>query len=843
MEHRHTPRRRADEPVQPPSASDRVGPLARLGRWCFDHRRAAIALWLLVLFGVLGTAGAVGPDFSASSDAPDSESADGLAVLEEHFPQLGTGGTSGTIVFRAEQGVDDPEVVAAMEELFALVDAGFPAEGTAGDGAAGTGEPEHPGATVVSPYGSAGQGQIALDGPLVGQLAYAQVNLAPEITDTDASLLGEAIRDHVDEELAAIEGLEVLTGGQYLAAFEPPETELIGLAFAVVVLILAFGSVLAMGLPIAVAIGGVGIGIGSITLLSNVVDAPDFTPIIGMMIGLGVGIDYALFIVTRYREGLDRGLEPRTAAVIAIDTAGRAVLFAGLTVVISMLGLLLIGLGWLAGMGLGVSLTVLATMLTSVTLLPALLGLAGRRVEVTRWRGLIAAGFVAVAFLGLGLGQPTVALAAVGAAVATLIVSIGVPALRREVPRRAPRPLHQTPRSNTWAYRWSRTIQRHPWRWLFVGTAVLLAFSAPVLGLRLGWADEGNYPVETDARQAYDLLAEGFGPGFNGPFIVTAVPTGTGDGAAEVAALQVALADTPGVAAVTPPIPSNGADPAADPADADAWLLSLVPTTAPQDEATTELVTTLRDDVIPAAVAGTGLEVSVTGQAAVQNDITDFLSARMLVFFGAVLGLSFVLLMIVFRSLLVPIKAVIMNVLSISGAYGAVVAVFQWGWAGDLLGLEGAPINPFIPMMLFAIVFGLSMDYEVFLLSRVREEFVRTGDSARSVADGLASTARVITAAAAIMVVVFGSFLFEDIREVKLFGLGLALAVLLDASLVRMLLVPATMELLGDRNWWMPAWLDRILPRISVEGPAVDHEAILEPVSAEDEPTRELVRS
>ena len=819
------------EPTAPPTSPDRPttapSSLARLGRWCFDHRRAAIGLWLLVLFAVLGTAGAVGPDFSASSDAPDSESADGLAVLTEHFPQLGTGGTSGTIVFRADQGVDDPEVMAAMQELFAVVDAGFPGA---------DGEPDHPGATVVSPYDTAGQGQTALDGPLAGQLAYAQVNLAPEITDTDAGLLGEAIRDHIDEELAGtdgVDGLEVLTGGQYLATFEPPETELIGLAFAVVVLILAFGSVLAMGLPIAVAIGGVGIGIGSITLLSNVVDAPDFTPIIGMMIGLGVGIDYALFIVTRYREGLDRGLDPRSAATIAIDTAGRAVLFAGVTVVISMLGLLLIGLGWLAGMGLGVSLTVLATMLTSVTLLPALLGLAGRRIEVTRWRGLIAAGFVAIAFLGLGLGQPTMALVAVVAAVTTLWISIGIPALRREVPRRAPRPLQETV-----AYRWSRTIQRHPWRWLLIGTTVLLAFSAPVLGLRLGWADEGNYPTETDARQAYDLLAEGFGPGFNGPFVITAVTDGTGDGAAQVATLRQVLADTPGVAAVTPPIPSNGVDPTADPAEAEAWLLSLVPTTAPQDEATTELVSTLRDDVIPVAVAGTGLEVAVTGQAAVQNDITEFLSARMLVFFGAVLALSFVLLMVVFRSLLVPIKAVIMNVLSIAGAYGAVVAVFQWGWAGDVLGLEGAPINPFIPMMLFAIVFGLSMDYEVFLLSRVREEFVRTGDSARSVADGLASTARVITAAAAIMVVVFGSFLFEDIREVKLFGLGLALAVLLDASLVRMLLVPATMELLGDKNWWMPAWLDRVLPRISVEGPAarVDGPTELLPTGTATEP-------
>jgi RND superfamily putative drug exporter len=305
-------------------------------------------------------------------------------------------------------------------------------------------------------------------------------------------------------------------------------------------------------------------------------------------------------------------------------------------------------------------------------------------------------------------------------------------------------------------------------------------------------------------------LAAGFGDGFNGPFMITVVP-GAGDSPETVEALRQVLTETPGVAEVTPVMPN-------DPTSPEAYLMSVIPTTAPQDEATTELVTTLRDHVIPTAVDGTELDVKVTGLAAVNIDITEFLAQRIFVFFAAVLALSFVLLMMVFRSLLVPIKAVIMNVLSIAGAYGAVVAVFQWGWAGDLLGIAGAPINPFIPMMLFAIVFGLSMDYEVFLLSRVREEFVKTGDSARSVADGLASTARVITAAAAIMVVVFGSFMFEDMRELKLFGLGLGLAVLLDATLVRMLLVPATMELLGDRNWWMPAWLDRILPHLNVEG-------------------------
>ncbi len=776
------------------------GILGRLGGWAFDHRWAAIGLWLAALVGIVALSVSVGPDFSASSEAPDSESADGLAVMEQYFPQLGAGANSGTIVFQADQGVDDPEVMAAMEELFTLVDAGFPDE---------AGVAQHPGATVVSPYGDQGQGQVAQSGPLADRLAYAQVNLAPEVTDTDSGLLGEAISEWVDEQTAEINGFQVLVGGQYLALIEPPETELIGLAFAVIVLIVAFGSVLAMGLPIAVALGGVGIGVSVITVLSNTVDVPDFAPMLGLMIGLGVGIDYALFIVTRYREGLGLALSPRQATVQALDTAGRAVLFAGITVVISMLGLVVIGLGWLAGMGLGVSATVLATMVTSVTLLPALLSVAGGRIEVTRWRGLVMAGFVALALFGLGIGFAPLSAVAVGLAGLTLVASFVVRPLRGRVPARRPKPVDQTI-----AYRWSRLIQRRPWLWLATGTTVLLVLSAPLLDIRLGWSDEGNFPEGTETRQAYDLLAEGFGPGFNGPFIITAVDgsaeAGPG-GQAAVEQLRASLAETPGVAAVTQPVPN-------DPDAPEAYLLTVVPETAPQDAATTELVMTLRTEIIPRAVNGTDLNVAVTGLAAIQNDVTDFLSSRMFVFFAAVLMLSFVLLLVVFRSILVPVKAVIMNILSISGAYGVVVAVFQWGWAGELLGIEGAPINPFIPMMLFAVVFGLSMDYEVFLLSRVREEFLATGDSARSVADGLASTARVISAAAAIMVVVFGSFMFEDLREIKLVGLGLALAVLLDATLVRMLLVPATMELLGDRNWWIPRWLDRALPRLDIEG-------------------------
>jgi putative drug exporter of the RND superfamily len=365
---------------------------------------------------------------------------------------------------------------------------------------------------------------------------------------------------------------------------------------------------------------------------------------------------------------------------------------------------------------------------------------------------------------------------------------------------------------------------------------VLLVLAAPVLGLRLGVADESTYPEGSDTRRAYDLLAAGFGEGFNGPLLVTVVP-GAGDPPEALVGLERALARTAGVATVTPATPD-------DPASPGAFVMSLIPTTAPQDEATTDLVTRLRDDVVPAAVAGTGLEVDVTGLAAANIDITEYLARRVLVFFGVVLALSYVLLLVVFRSLLVPLKAVLMNALTMAATYGVIVAVFQWGWDGGLLGIGGAPVEPFIPMILFAIIFGLSMDYEVFLLSRVREEYDRTGDAVGSVADGLATTARVITAAAAIMVVVFGSFVLEDDRVVRMLGLGLAVAVLLDVTLVRMLLVPATMELLGARNWWIPAWLDRIVPRLSVEGtdrrdapaPAPAPISPAEPVPAEPVP-------
>ncbi len=752
----------------------------RIGRWCYRHRKLTVISWIVLIVAIFGSLSAVGSDFSSDPSPPDGEAADGGEVLREHFDGFG-GFAGGSIVFQADQGVDDPEVRAAMEELFAIAD-------------------ETEGVNVTSPYEPGSFGQIATDGPLAGQLAFARIELSEDISFSESGELG----DELFEARPAIDGLRVEIGGEALAGFEPPESETIGLAFAVVILIVSFGSVLAMGLPVAVALAGVGAGLGLASLLSNVVSTPDFATSIGAMIGLGVGIDYALFIVTRYREGLHVGDDPETSTVNAMDTAGRAVVFAGVTVVVSLLGLLLIGLEFVTGLGMIASVTVAVTMLASITLLPALLGFAQLKIEVTRWRGLIAAGFVSLALLGVGLGID-VMLLGIPLAFVTILVSVLVRPLRREVPRRPPKPI----RESGW-HRWSRQIQKRPWPFAIGGTLLLLVIALPVLGIRLGFSDEGNWAEETTTRQAYDLLAEGFGPGFNGPFVAVAEI----DGPEQLEALQAvsaAVAADPGVASVTPAFPNDFENPTAA-------VIQIVANTAPQDQATEETVKRLRSEVVPGASEGTGVDVFVTGWVPGGIDFSDYLGERTLLFFSVVLLVSFVLLMAVFRSLLVPLKAVIMNMLSIAGAYGVVVAIFQWGWTSDVTGIEPAPIEPFIPMMMFAIVFGLSMDYEVFLLSRIKEEYERTKDAFNSVADGLAATARVISAAAAIMVVVFGSFLLEDSRIPQVFGVGLGFAVLLDATLVRMLLVPATMELLGERNWWLPGWLDRIVPQLNVEG-------------------------
>ena len=756
---------------------------ARLGPWCHDHRKRVLGLWILVL--VLGgvVSSSVGGDFRDEFNLPNVESRDGIDILDENFRGEGAG-VVGTIVFRADQGVDDPAVQEPMQALF--------------DEVAQLDDVVR----VESPYADGGDRLIASEGPGAGEIAYANVEMPEDIPFDRA---GE-IRDFILEEMPDTDGLRIELGGFIFAEFEAPSSEAVGIAFAIIILIVAFGSVLAMGLPLGVALFGIGIGTAIITILSNFMTIPDFATFLGIMIGLGVGIDYALLIVTRYREQLHAGHTVRESTAIAIETAGRSVLFAGITVVISLLGMLLMGVTFVQGLAVGAASVVAITVAASLTLLPALLGFAGEKVELTRWRGLIAALLAAVALAGVGLGITPLILAGPVAAI-VLIAGFFVPALKREVAHRPPKP-----RRETLAYRWSRVIQRRPWTAAIAGTAVLLILAIPVLSLRLGFSDESNFAQDTTTKQAYDLLVDGFGVGFNGPMLLVAeLPDGADE--SDLAPIEAAVAADRGVEFVSSPQLDDPDDPAAA-----TW--NLIPTTGPQDAETKDLVDRLRNDVLPPAEDAAGVDVKVSGTVAVNVDFAHYLSSRLPFFFVAVLAVSFLLLMLVFRSLLVPLKAVVMNLLSIGAAYGVVVALFQWGWFSDITGVEPAPIEPWIPMMLFAIVFGLSMDYEVFLLSRVREEWRNTGDSRRSVADGLAATAKVITAAAAIMVVVFGTFLLEDDRVVKLMGVGLATAILFDATIVRMLLVPATMELLGDKNWWFPRWLDRLLPNVDVEGHA-----------------------
>ena len=548
---------------------------------------------------------------------------------------------------------------------------------------------------------------------------------------------------------------------------------------------------------------------------------PDFTTAMVAMIGLGVGIDYALFIVTRYREGLRLGLDVEDAVVEAMDTSGRAVLFAGITVIISLMGLFLIGLNFVQGVALASVIGVLLMILGSLTLLPALLGLVGKRIDNTSRAALIAVAIAVVgAIIGFVADQSAAYLIGFGLAIVFFGLSFFVKPLRTLLPHRAERP-----KERRFWYRWSRLIQRRPWPSMLGAAGLLVLLAIPLFSIRLGFGDLGNQPEDKTVRKAYDLLAEGFGPGFNGPMIISVEGATVTDQAA-MGQFVAAIDATENVAAAFPtPINDSLA------------LVIAYPESAPQDEATTTLVNALRDDVIPQ----TGVDAKVGGLTAASTDFSEFLGGRMPVLIGVVLLLSFILLMIVFRSLLVPLKAVVMNLLSIGAAYGVLVAIFQWGWGMQLIGVDRAgPIEAWVPMFLFAIVFGLSMDYEVFLLSRIKEEYDRTKNNELAVADGLVATARVITAAALIMFCVFGAFVLGDDRQLKLFGFGLAIAVLIDATIVRMVLVPSTMELLGDRNWWLPRWLGKILPRINVEG---QHHVAPTPASEldDDERERELV--
>jgi RND superfamily putative drug exporter len=619
------------------------------------------------------------------------------------------------------------------------------------------------GEEIISPYQPGQEFQISQD----GRVAYAEINMSNRDQEQfieDADAIKEIWRG-VEEP-----GLTLELGGDIFAEFSEFSSEFIGIAAAIVILLIAFGSVLAMGLPIMTALFGIGCGAALIALTTRILAVPDFTTQVAAMIGIGVGIDYALLIVSRYRQALHDGMEPRAAVGLAIDTSGRAVLFAGLTVVISLLGMFMMNMDFMRSLSIGAILAVLMTMLAALTLLPAMLGFVGRNID------------------------------------------------RFGLPHRAARAEGEASRS-FW-YGWSRVIQAHPWPALVGSVIILLILAAPVFSLRLGFSDAGNR-LETDTtRRAYDMLSEGFGPGFNAPFlIVVDTPNGAAD-LPQVQQLAAAIRETDNVASVADPVPLP---------DANLALVYVFAESAPQDVETTDLVHVLRRQTIPPVAAGTGLDIYATGGPPIIVDFSDYIGDRLPLFIGAVLLLSFLLLLVVFHSLVVPIKAVIMNMLSIGASFGAMVAVFQWGVGADIIGLgrEG-PIEAWGPMMMFAIVFGLSMDYEVFLLTRVREEYDRTNDNSRAVADGLAATGRVISAAAAIMVCVFGAFILSDDRALKMIGFGLAFSILVDATLVRLVLVPSAMELMGKANWWAPAWLLRYLPTIrvdSVEKPAIpEHE-------------------
>ncbi|KQX65565.1 MMPL family transporter [Streptomyces sp. Root1310] len=623
-------------------------------------------------------------------------------------------------------------------------------------------------------------GDTAVRGGLVsadGRIAVVRVQY-PDQSRLSAEDL-DALVD-VGDRLRAELPLRIEMGGNLFYVFSDPDggaSELIGLLAAAAILFLAFGSLVAAALPIGMAVFGLTIGVATMTVLAGVTDVPAFAPVLGSMVGLGVGIDYALFVLARHREYLARGLDPHEAAGRAVATAGRPVVFAGGVVVVSILGLAVANVPFMTVGGLAVSIVVLTMVLASVTLLPAFLGAAGPR--------LARAGRIGRALRTGKLGRL---------------------ARRRDtVAGAAP--------AAGWR-RWIGHVSRHPVLYAIGAAGLLLTATLPVLGLRVGLPDDGSLPHSRTERRAYDLVAEGFGPGTNGPLVIAADPTGD-PGVLE--RLVGAVAADPGIASVAPTHIDRATGIA---------TLVVFPTTSPQDKATADTIARLRTDVLPTAIGHGPARAHVGGAAASLSDVGQRTSQRLPVFVAAVLAMSFLLLMLVFRSILVPLKAVLLNLLSIGAAYGIMVAVFQWGWGGTLIGLEATvPIVSFIPMFLFAILFGLSMDYEVFLLSRVREEYLRTGDNGTAIVEGVSRTARIITSAAFIMVAVFLSFAVAEDPSTKMFGLGLATAIFIDATVVRMVLVPATMTLLGRTNWWLPKWLDRMLPRGPVATDDTDAES------------------
>jgi RND superfamily putative drug exporter len=716
------------------------------------HRRRVLLLWIAAIVVVTVIAQSMGSHFQISFESGNSASQQVQNLLKARFPQ--SAGSTANVVVSTSGPVASAGNRARTEAMVAKL-SGLPHV-----------------TRVESPF-SPGSHQISSN----GHIAFAVVQF-----DQDQSTIpNAAVRSVVNSaESFAQPGYQVALGGGPISnviTASPGPSEAAGIISAMIIMLVAFGSVVAMGLPILTALFGIAIGFALEDLVSHVMNVPIFAPEMLAMIGLGVGIDYALFIVTRYRQGLFEGRDPRQATATSLATSGRAVLFAGSTVVISLLGLFVLQLPFLQGLAVGTIAAVVLVMTAALSLLPAMLGYAGRAID-----------------------------------------KLHVPKLLQTGAKPGP--------GSFW-YRWSRMIQRRAWLSAIIALAVLLLLALPLFSMRMAFTDSGNDPTSLTTRQAYDLLAKGFGPGFNGPLIIATPLSGPAQDTA-LAHLDAAVRATPGVAFATPVQVS---------ADKNAAVIVAYPTTSPQSAQTSTLVNHLRSTVIPEATAGSGLHVLVGGETAASVDASNYLAHRLFWVIGAVVVLAFLLLMAVFRSVVIPLKAAIMNLLSVGAAYGVLVAVFQWGWAGSVIGIgRTGPIDPWIPLMMFTILFGLSMDYEVFLLSRIREEWRRTGDNSSSVANGLANTGRVITAAAAIMICVFGSFVIGDpLRVLKVFGFGLAVSILIDASLVRLVLVPSVMELLGRANWYMPGWLNRIVPHLGVEVDAEDPEdgAVSRPADTE----------
>ncbi|MFD5053981.1 MMPL family transporter [Streptomyces tendae] len=713
--------------------------MAALARWCVQRRLVAVLLWLLAFGGVAAGAMVAGSAYSNDYGIPGTGSDRASRLLESRFPDLG--GDSDTIVWHTTTGtVRAADVEQTMTRTLDRV-------------------AELPGVAAVSnPYDDP-------DSPLISEnadTAYATVTFAAASQDIDP---GQA-RAVVDTaEAAETDGLRIELGGSAIGLTESGGSHLaeaVGVAVAAVVLFLAFGSVAAALLPIATALVSVGTAYAGITLLGHAMTVADFAPMLGTLIGLGVGIDYALFIVTRHRRGLKRGLSVAEAAADAVSTTGRAVVFAGATVCIALLGMLILRLSFLNGVAVAASLTVILTVAASVTLLPALLSYIGPRALSGRER--------------------------------------------RRLAEHGPEPEVTT----GFAARWSAFVERRPKLLGALALVVITVLALPTLGLRLGTSDQGNDPKGTTTRQAYDLLADGFGPGVNGPLTLVTEVRGAEDRLA-LDNLDATLRTTEGVSSVTPVMYNSGGD---------AAYLTVVPESAPQSEQTSDLVERLRSEVLPRAEAGTALDVHVGGVTAGYDDFADVIVGKLPLFVGVVIGLGCLLLLLAFRSVGIPLKAAAMNVAAVAAAFGVVVAIFQWGWGSELLGLGSAgPIEPFLPVIMVSVLFGLSMDYQVFLVSRMYEEWLETGDNRRAVRVGLAETGRVINSAAVIMISVFLAFVLSGDRVIAMFGIALAAAVALDAFVLRTLLVPALMHLLGRANWWLPRRLDALLPRISIEPP------------------------